>query len=76
LGGEAPVPTLDGALSLKIPPETQDGRTFKLRGQGMPRLRDPQTRGDLLVKVHVRVPQNLSSDEKQLFTQLARLRAR
>jgi curved DNA-binding protein len=76
LGGEAQVPTLDGTLSLKIPPETQDGRTFKLRGQGMPQLRNPQARGDLLVKVHVRVPQNLSSDEKQLFTQLARLRAR
>jgi len=76
LGGEALIPTLDGTLSLKIPPETQDGRTFKLRGQGMPQLRDPQTRGDLLVKVHVRIPQNLSPDEKKLFAELARLRSR
>jgi curved DNA-binding protein len=76
LGGETAVPTLDGTLSLKIPPETQDGRTFKLRGQGMPHLRDPQTRGDLLVKVHVHIPQNLSPEEKRLFTELARLRAR
>ncbi|MGH2594018.1 MAG: DnaJ C-terminal domain-containing protein, partial [Anaerolineae bacterium] len=76
LGGEALIPTLDGTLSLKIPPETQDGRTFKLRGQGMPHLRDPQTRGDLLVKVHVRIPQNLSPDEKKLFAELARLRSR
>jgi curved DNA-binding protein len=76
LGGEVKVPTLDGALSLKIPPETQDNRTFRLRGQGMPHLRDPQTRGDLLVKVHVRVPQNLSPEEKKLFKELAQLRAR
>lgn len=75
LGGEVRVPTLDGTLSLKIPPETQDGRTFKLRGQGMPHLRDPQARGDLLVKVHVRIPQNLSPDEKKLFKELAQLRS-
>ncbi len=76
LGGEVSVKTIDGTLSLKIPPETQDGRTFKLRGQGMPHLRDSQTRGDLLVKVHVRIPQNLSSEEKTLFANLARLRSR
>ena len=75
LGGEVRVPTLDGTLSLKIPPETQDGRTFKLRGQGMPHLRDPQARGDLLVKVHIRIPQNLSPDEKKLFKELAHLRS-
>jgi len=76
LGGEVKVPTLDGSLSLKIPPETQDGRTFKLRGQGMPHLRDPNLRGALLVKVHVRIPQNLSPEEHKLFTELARLRKR
>ena len=76
LGGEVSVQTFDGALSLKIPPETQDGRTFKLRGQGMPHLREPGDRGDLLVKVHVRIPQNLSSEEKRLFSELARLRPR
>ena len=76
LGGEVSVQTLDGMLSLKIPPETQDGRTFKLRGQGMPHLRDPQARGDLLVKVHLRIPRNLSPEEKKLFTELARLRSR
>ena len=76
LGGEASVQTFDGALSLKIPPETQDGRTFKLRGQGMPHLREPGGRGDLLVKVHVRIPQDLSPEEKRLFSELARLRPR
>jgi len=76
LGGEAQVPTLDATLSLKIPPETQDGRTFKLRGQGMPHLRDPQVHGDLLVKIRIRIPQNLSAEEKKLFAELARLRPR
>jgi curved DNA-binding protein len=75
LGGEAQVPTPAGVLSLKIPPETQDGRTFKLRGQGMPHLRDPKTRGDLLAKVHIRIPQNLTPEEKRLFAELARLRS-
>ena len=76
LGGEAKVSTLDGTLSLKIPPETQDGRTIKLRGQGMPNLHDPQTRGDVLVKIRIRIPQNLSAEEKRLFMELARLRAK
>jgi len=76
LGGETTVTTLDGTLSLKVPPETQDGRIFKLRGQGMPNLRDPHVRGDLLVKVHVRIPQNLSPEEKRMFGELARLRSR
>lgn len=75
LGGEVQVPTLNGALSLKVPPETQGGRTFKLSGQGMPHLRDPQKRGDLLVKVYIQIPQHLSDHEKKLFEELARLRA-
>ena len=74
LGGEASVSTLAGSVSLKIPPETQPGRVFRLRGQGMPQLRDPQTHGDLLVKVQVSLPQNLSEAERTLFEQLAKLR--
>ena len=74
LGGEASVSTLTGSVSLKIPPETQPGRVFRLRGQGMPQLRDPQTYGDLLVKVQVSLPQNLSEAERTLFEQLAKLR--
>ena len=74
LGGEATVSTLAGSVSLKIPPETQPGRVFRLRGQGMPLLRDPQTHGDLLVKVQVSLPQNLSEAERSLFEQLAKLR--
>ncbi|MGQ9627613.1 MAG: DnaJ C-terminal domain-containing protein [Anaerolineae bacterium] len=76
LGGEVRVPTLDGSLSLKIPPETQNGRTFRLHGQGMSALRDSGQRGDLYVKVRVRLPQALTPRERELFQELARLRGR
>jgi curved DNA-binding protein len=74
LGGEAMVKTLSGQVSMKVPPETQPGRVIRLRGQGMPHLRDSQKRGDLYVKVQARLPQHLSHEEKKLFEQLAKLR--
>lgn len=73
LGGEIEVPTLTGGkLALKIPPETQNGRVFRLRGQGMPALEGG--RGDLLAKVRVVLPTNLSTEEKALFERLKALR--
>jgi len=74
LGGEATVKTLGGHVSLKIPPETQPGRVFRLRGQGMPTLREPGQPGDILVKVQVKLPHPLRAEEKKLFEQLAALR--
>ncbi|SRR5581483_9902620 len=74
LGGESQVPTLAGAVALKIPPETQDGRVFRLRGQGMPRLGEGG-RGDLYVEVHVLLPQHLTAEQRHLFEQLARTEA-
>ncbi len=74
LGGEVRVPTLKGGAMLKIPAETQSGKTFRLKGQGMPHLKDPQKRGDLYAKVRVKVPQNLTDKEKELFRQLASMR--
>ena len=74
LGGEAMVKTLSGQVGMKVPPETQPGRIIRLRGQGMPQLRDPQQRGDLYVKVQAKLPQHLSGEEKKLFEQLAKLR--
>ncbi|HOG47686.1 MAG TPA: J domain-containing protein [Anaerolineae bacterium] len=76
LGGEVPVPTLKGQIMLKIPPETQAGQVFRLRGQGMPHLSDAGRRGDLYVEVRIQVPQRLSEKEKALFRQLAELRGR
>ncbi|RJQ37842.1 MAG: J domain-containing protein [Dehalococcoidia bacterium] len=73
LGGEVKVPTLKGNLALKVPPETQNGRSFKLAGQGMPRLGNA-TRGDLFATVKVVLPTRLSKEEKHLIEKLAGLR--
>ncbi len=74
LGGEVKVPTLSGDVMLKIPPETQGGRTFRLQGKGMPNLRNPEKRGDLYASLKVQVPQKLNKREKELFHELASLR--
>lgn len=76
LGGEISVRTPDGrSVMLRIPPGTQNGQTFRLRGRGMPRLNDPSARGDLYVKVQVQLPTQLSENEKRLFQQLRDLRS-
>jgi curved DNA-binding protein len=74
LGGEVHVPTLAGTVSLKIPPDTQAGRTFRLAGQGMPRLRSPQEHGDLYVRLRVRLPEKLTEQERRLVREWAQLR--
>lgn len=75
LGGEVQVPTLDGSVMLTIPAGTQNGKTFRLRGQGMPQLRKPEQRGDLLATIAVKLPQNLSEKERRLFEELRSLRS-
>ena len=70
LGGEVEVDTLKGTLRLKIPPETQNGKIFRLKGQGMPKLNKPGVFSDLYVAVSVRLPQNLSREERLLFEEL------
>lgn len=75
LGGEAKVPTLKGtSLMLKIPPETQNGKTFRLAGKGMPKVNDPKSFGDLYATLRVQLPDKVSKKEKELFEQLAELR--
>jgi molecular chaperone DnaJ len=69
LGGEVAVPTLKGKVALKIPPETQNGKVFRLAGQGMPHLND-SSKGDLFAKVRVILPTELSPQERKLFEQL------
>lgn len=70
LGGEAIVRTLDSSVALTIPPETQNGRVFRLRGLGMPSLKTGK-RGDLLARVKVTLPTKLSTEERNLFKQLS-----
>jgi curved DNA-binding protein len=76
LGGQARVPTLSGDVSLKIPPGTQGGQTFRLRAKGMPNPRRPDQRGDLLATVEIHVPEKLSSRERELFEELAHIGGR
>jgi molecular chaperone DnaJ len=68
LGGELEVPTLDGRVVLKIPPETQSGKLFRLRGKGVRSVRGGQT-GDLLCRVAVETPVNLTKEQKELLRQ-------
>jgi len=66
LGGELEVPTLDGRVKLKVPPETQTGKLFKLRAKGVTPVRGgPQ--GDLLCRVVVETPVHLTSKQKELL---------
>ena len=68
LGGEVELPTLDGHVSLKVPPGTQSGKVFRLRGKGVSTVRDPR-KGDLFARVAVETPVNLTSEQKRLLDQ-------
>lgn len=72
LGTNKMVSTLDGKVSLKIPSGTQSEKVFRLRGKGLPTLHGRET-GDLLVLVHVKTPEKLSKQAKELFEKLAAL---
>ncbi len=74
LGGEVEVSTIDRSVKLNIPPETANGKIFRLRGLGMPNLRNPDQRGDLYAIIDVQLPGNLSEKEKGLFEELRSLR--
>ena len=66
LGGELEIPTLDGRVNLKIPAESQSGKLFRLRGKGVKSVRGSQT-GDLLCRVSVETPVNLTKKQKELL---------
>jgi len=72
LGSSIDVPTLDGKETLDIPPGTQTGEVFTLRGRGMPDIRS-RGRGNLLVQVHIEVPKKLTNNHGELLRQLAEL---
>ena len=74
LGGEIQVPTPKGTkLALKVPPETQNGRVFRLRGQGMPKLGGNDERGDLFAELQVQLPEKLTDRQRELFEELAKI---
>lgn len=73
LGGEAQVPCPKGELVLTIPPESQPGKIFRLKGKGMPNVRGGSN-GDLYARLKVTLPEKLSDDEIDLFKKLSELR--
>lgn len=72
LGGEVRVPTLTGAVSLKIPPGTQGETAFRIRGQGMPALQRAN-RGDIIARVQVEVPTRLNAEQRKALEHFAQL---
>jgi curved DNA-binding protein len=73
-GGEIRISTLERPLILTIPPRTNAGRSFRLRGKGMPHLGDPQTRGDLFALVRLVLPDHLTDLEVNRIRELAAAR--
>ena len=74
LGGNVTVDTLDGKINLKVNPETQNGTKSRLKGKGFPVYKQAGHHGDLFVTYHILIPQNLSPREKELFTELSKLK--
>ncbi len=75
LGGEIVIDTLNGKVKLKVIPETQNGAKVKLKGKGLPLYKKKGQFGDLYVTYKIKTPTNLSAKEKELFNELAKLRA-
>jgi DnaJ-class molecular chaperone len=74
LGGEADVPTLGGkSVRLKIPPTTQNGQVFRLKGHGMPTAGKAQEQGDLYATVDVELPRSLTPEQRRHFEALQKL---
>lgn len=69
LGGKLSVPGIDRTVNLPIPPETRNGRIFRLRGLGMQKIKRPEQRGDLYVTVEAVLPEKLTAKEKVLVEQ-------
>jgi len=74
LGGDVMVDTLDGKIKLKVKAETQNGTKARLKGKGFPIYKQAGQYGDLFVTYHILIPQNLSPREKELFTELSKLK--
>lgn len=74
LGGEVRIPSPGGVIRLRIPSGTQSGNTIRLKGRGMPRLSNNKEHGDLYARVLIHIPTDLTSEEEELFRQLAALR--
>jgi len=71
LGSEVDAPTLDGRIKIKIPAGTEGGRVFRLRGHGVPDVRNNGQKGDLYVRVQIAVPKKMSTRQAELLREFA-----
>lgn len=73
LGGEKTIDTLNGKVKLKVNPETQNGTRIRLKGKGIPFYKKESETGDLYITYEIKLPTNLTTEQKKLFTQLSEL---
>ncbi|VEU44040.1 unnamed protein product [Pseudo-nitzschia multistriata] len=74
LGNSIKTPVVDGEVTIKVPPGTQPGQVMRLKGNGAPRLGNPNQRGDHYVTVKVDIPKDLSKEEEELMEKLRTIR--
>jgi curved DNA-binding protein len=70
LGNEVIIETLSGKLKIKIPAGTQNGKTIRLKGKGMPVYEKTGTFGDFYILIQIQIPENLTDKQKALFVEL------
>jgi curved DNA-binding protein len=73
LGGDLTIDTLGGRLKIKVKPETQNGSKLRLKGKGFPIYKKEDSFGDLYITFQIKIPTNLSEQQKALFAELSKL---
>jgi curved DNA-binding protein len=74
LGGKVELDTFSGRFNINIPKGSQNGKMFRLKNKGMPEYGNENKRGDLYVRVNIKIPENLSKDEIDLFKKLKKIK--
>lgn len=74
LGASVKTPVVDGEVTIKVPPGTQPGQVMRLKGNGAPKLGQPDVRGDHYLTINVEIPKDISKEEEELFQKLKEIR--
>lgn len=74
LGGSTTINSFGGKIKIEIPPESQPGKQLKLKGQGLPNYNNPTLRGDLYIRLQVKLPTKLNERELELFKELEQIK--